>query len=55
MRRSPARRSEQASKVNINEILHEVLRLSTDKLLAAGVVVDWRPAAGAAVRDRSGQ
>ena len=36
---------EEASNVNINEILHEVLRLSTDKLLAAGVVVDWRPTA----------
>lgn len=36
---------EQTSTLNINEILHEVLRLSTDKLLAAGAVVDWRPAA----------
>lgn len=36
---------EEASNVNINEILHEVLRLSTDKLLAAGVVIDWRPTA----------
>jgi nitrogen fixation negative regulator NifL len=41
----PSPTIEQASKVNINEILHEVLRLSTDKLLATGVVVDWRPAA----------
>jgi nitrogen fixation negative regulator NifL len=40
----PSPMPEQASTVNINEILHEVLRLSTDKLLAAGVVVDWRPA-----------
>lgn len=31
------------SSVNINEILHEVLRLSTEKLLASGIVVDWRP------------
>ncbi|MES9813401.1 MAG: nitrogen fixation negative regulator NifL [Candidatus Thiodiazotropha sp.] len=36
---------EQTSKVNINEIIHEVLKLSTDKLLAAGVVIDWRPVA----------
>jgi nitrogen fixation negative regulator NifL len=35
---------EQTSTVNINEILHEVLWLATDRLLAAGVVVDWRPA-----------
>jgi nitrogen fixation negative regulator NifL len=35
---------EQPSLVNINEILHEVLKLSTTKILASGVVVDWRPA-----------
>jgi len=29
--------------VNINEILHEVLSLSTVRLLATGVVVDWQP------------
>lgn len=40
----PGPTSEQASMVNVNEILHEVLKLSTDKLLASGVVVDWRPA-----------
>jgi nitrogen fixation negative regulator NifL len=40
----PSALLEEASMVNINEILHEVLRLCTDKLLAAGVVVDWRPA-----------
>ncbi len=40
----PSRTVEQASMVNINEILHEVMRLSTDRLLASGVVVDWRPA-----------
>ena len=36
--------SEKLSQININEILHEVLKLSTDAMLAAGVVVDWRPA-----------
>lgn len=41
----PNRVAELASTVNINEILHEVMRLSTDRLLASGVVVDWRPAA----------
>ncbi|MCG8023514.1 MAG: nitrogen fixation negative regulator NifL [Candidatus Thiodiazotropha endolucinida] len=40
----PSPTVEQVSMVNINEILHEVLKLFTDKLLAAGVVVDWRPA-----------
>jgi nitrogen fixation negative regulator NifL len=30
--------------LNLNEILHEVIRLSTDQLLANGVIVDWRPA-----------
>jgi nitrogen fixation regulatory protein len=40
----PSPTQEQSSLVNINELLHEVLRLSTDKLLATGVVIDWRPA-----------
>lgn len=31
--------------VNINEILRDVLEVSTPRLLAAGIVVDWRPAA----------
>jgi len=35
---------EQTSQMNVNEILHEVLQLSTERLLASGVVVDWRPA-----------
>ena len=30
--------------VNINELLRQVLELETDRLLAAGIVVDWRPA-----------
>jgi signal transduction histidine kinase len=29
--------------VNLNEILHEVINLSVDELLAAGVVVEWKP------------
>jgi nitrogen fixation negative regulator NifL len=40
----PSPTVEQSNLVNINELLHEVLRLSTDKLLASGVIVDWRPA-----------
>jgi len=36
---------EQTSLVNVNELLHEVMKLSTDRLLAGGVVIDWRPAA----------
>ncbi|MEJ2608641.1 MAG: nitrogen fixation negative regulator NifL [Candidatus Thiodiazotropha sp.] len=35
---------EQSTLVNINELLHEVMRLSTHSLLSAGIVVDWRPA-----------
>jgi len=31
--------------VNINEILRDVLEVSTPRLLAAGIVVDWQPAA----------
>jgi len=30
--------------VNVNELLSEVLSLSTQHLLAAGVVIDWKPA-----------
>jgi nitrogen fixation negative regulator NifL len=40
----PSPTIEQSTLVNINELLHEVMRLSTEKLLAGGVVVDWRPA-----------
>lgn len=36
--------SEEASKpVDVNQLLKEVLSVSTDRLLARGVVVDWRP------------
>lgn len=31
--------------VNINQLLHETLALLTQPLLAAGVVIDWRPTA----------
>lgn len=30
--------------VNVNELLRQVLEIETDRLLAAGVVVDWQPA-----------
>jgi nitrogen fixation negative regulator NifL len=40
----PMPRDEQTSQLNINEILHEVLRLTTTDLISAGVVVDWQPA-----------
>ncbi len=39
----PASPPEQTSRLNINEILHEVLRLTTNRLIGAGVVVDWLP------------
>ncbi len=35
---------ESDSLVNINELLRHVLEMETDRLLAAGVVVDWQPA-----------
>jgi len=31
--------------VNINALLRQVMELETDRLLAAGIVVDWQPAA----------
>jgi nitrogen fixation negative regulator NifL len=37
--------AEPVSHVNINELLHEVLRISTERLLASDILVDWRPAA----------
>lgn len=37
----PGPRAEQSTIVNMNELLQDVLRLSTERLLAAGVVVDW--------------
>jgi nitrogen fixation regulatory protein len=40
----PSPTVEQTTLVNVNELLHEVMRLSTEKLLSGGVVVDWRPA-----------
>jgi nitrogen fixation negative regulator NifL len=30
--------------VNVNALLRQVMELETDRLLAAGIVVDWRPA-----------
>lgn len=41
----PGPSSEESTRVNINEILHEVLKLSTDTLLSSGVTIDWRPTA----------
>lgn len=38
----PGPLSEETFSVNVNELLHEVLNLSTDLLLANGIVVDWR-------------
>ncbi|MEJ2407531.1 MAG: nitrogen fixation negative regulator NifL [Candidatus Thiodiazotropha sp.] len=40
----PSPTAEQSTLININELMHEVLRLVTDNLLAGGIVVDWRPA-----------
>lgn len=40
----PGPRTEQAVTLNINELVQDVLRLSTDKFLANGIVIDWRAA-----------
>jgi nitrogen fixation negative regulator NifL len=40
----PNQTVEESCLININELLHEVLRLATEKMLSAGIVVDWRPA-----------
>ena len=40
----PEESREAGAMVNVNELLRQVLELETDRLLAAGVVVDWRPA-----------
>jgi nitrogen fixation negative regulator NifL len=40
----PAEVAEIDVSVNVNELLRHVLELQTDRLLAAGVVVDWQPA-----------
>ncbi|RNE92596.1 nitrogen fixation negative regulator NifL [Marichromatium sp. AB32] len=41
----PEEPREPGALVNVNELLRQVLELETDRLLANGVVVDWRPAA----------
>ncbi|WP_328986570.1 nitrogen fixation negative regulator NifL [Thiorhodovibrio winogradskyi] len=40
----PSEAPEAGVMVNINELLRHVLELETDRLLAAGVVIDWQPA-----------
>jgi len=40
----PEEPREAGAMVNVNALLRQVLELETDRLLAAGVVVDWRPA-----------
>lgn len=35
---------EAEARVNVNELLRQVLEIETDRLLADGIVVDWRPA-----------
>lgn len=40
----PQSPQEHAVRVNINEILRDVLEICTPRLLAAGVIVDWQPA-----------
>jgi len=40
----PAEVKEPGALVNVNELLRQVLEMETDRLLAAGIVVDWHPA-----------
>jgi nitrogen fixation negative regulator NifL len=40
----PYEAKEAEALVNVNELLRQVLEIETDRLLAAGIVVDWRPA-----------
>ena len=40
----PAQRLESWTPVNCNELLHDVLNLLAERLLAEGVLVDWKPA-----------
>ncbi|SFN42264.1 protein-histidine pros-kinase [Formivibrio citricus] len=40
----PAQRTESWMPVNCNELLHDVLNLLAERMLAEGVVVDWKPA-----------
>jgi nitrogen fixation negative regulator NifL len=39
----PPEHIESISLLNINEVIREVLSLSTNRLLSAGVIVDWEP------------
>jgi nitrogen fixation negative regulator NifL len=41
----PEESREADAMVNVNGLLRQILELETDRLLAAGIVVDWRPAA----------
>ena len=41
----PQSPQEIAVRININEILRDVLEICTPRLLAAGIIVDWQPAA----------
>lgn len=40
----PVRMAEARMPVNLNQLIRDVVSLSTDQLLAQGIVVDWQPA-----------
>lgn len=44
-RATPQSSAERPSSVSLNEVLRDVLELSTRRLLGAGITVDWRPQA----------
>lgn len=39
----PERNASAMTPVNLNQLLHETIMLLTDRLLATGIVVDWKP------------
>lgn len=41
----PAQAAEAVQPINLNELLHDVLRVATPRLLADGIVVEWQPVA----------
>jgi nitrogen fixation negative regulator NifL len=45
----PDHNNEAMQSVDLNEVLADVLKLTTASLLGAGIVVDWVPATGSAV------
>ncbi|WP_370978113.1 nitrogen fixation negative regulator NifL [Agaribacterium sp. ZY112] len=43
MSSTPAAQQQRSTQLNLNEVIRNVIKLSTAKLLGAGIVVDWQP------------